>query len=289
MLVGTSISVRCGSRRTLDKVDVSVVPGKVTAVVGPNGAGKSTLLKALTGRVSLETGGVSLDGEVLETLPRARIARSVSVLQQHFQSAFAFRAFEIVAMGRAAHAGQESRRTAATFVQQAMVEAGVLDLADRRVNQLSGGERQRVFLARALAQILPLQSDTPRYLLLDEPTSNLDLRHQRTTLGFAQKAAENGVGVLCVLHDLNLTARFACHAIVLQEGSVATSGRPASIFTEQMISGVYGPGLSIFSDPETGAPVILPQATDGPTASTLYPRHSLRDLVVEAAQIGDGL
>jgi iron complex transport system ATP-binding protein len=289
MIVGTNISVRCGIRRTLDQVNVSVVPGKVTAVVGPNGAGKSTLLNALTGRVSLETGGISLDGQVLETLPRAKIARRVSVLQQHFQSAFAFRAFEIVAMGRAAHEGQESRTTAAIFVQQAMAEAGVLDLADRPINQLSGGERQRVFLARALAQILPLQSDSSRYLLLDEPTSSLDLRHQRTTLGFARKTAASGVGVLCVLHDLNLTARFACHAIILQDGCVAASGPPATIFTEQMISSVYGPGLSIFPDPETGAPVILPQATEDPMASTLYAGQSLRELAAEAAQNGEGL
>lgn len=269
----------------MDQANVSVAPGKVTAIVGPNGAGKSTLLQALTGRVSMETGDVTLDREALQALSRPDIARRVSVLQQHFQSAFAFRAFEIVAMGRAPHEGRESQATAAVFVEQAMAEAGVLDLAERPIDQLSGGERQRVFLARALAQILPLHASQPRYLLLDEPTSSLDLRHQRTTLGFARKIAAGGVGVLCVLHDLNLTARFADHAIILQAGTMVASGPPAAIFTDQTISEVYGPGLSIFLDPETGAPVILPLADDISPAGAV---PSLWALAAEAAQVGDG-
>ncbi len=262
MLVGTSISVRRGGRRTLDRASIQVVPGKVTAIVGPNGAGKSTLLQALTGRVRLETGSVALDGAPLASLARPDIARRVSILQQHYQSVFAFRAFEIVAMGRAPHEGHESKAAAAGYVEQAMAEAGVLDLADRPSNQLSGGERQRVFLARALAQILPLHAGVPRYLLLDEPTSSLDLRHQRSTLGFARQIAAGGVGVLTVLHDLNLTARFADEALVLQDGALVAAGPPASIFTEQTIRQVYGPGLTVFPDPQSGAPVVLPEAIE---------------------------
>lgn len=286
MLEGSDLRVRRGGRRTLDGVDVRIIPGQVTAVVGPNGAGKSTLLQALTGRLGLETGAVSIDGDALADLSRPDIARRISVLQQHFQTTFAFRAYEIVAMGRAPHEGRETRDTAARIVEDAMAAAGVMDLADRRADQLSGGERQRIFLARALAQIMPLQAAAARYLLLDEPTASLDLRHQRSTLAFAREIAANGAGVLCVLHDLNLAARFADHAIVLLNGAVAAAGRPAAIFNERVISRVYGPDLSIFADPLSGAPVILPKCMQPATTSAPASRRSLWDLAAEAANAG---
>lgn len=286
MLIGNDLRVRRGGRWTLDGVNISVTPGEVTAVVGPNGAGKSTLLQALTGRLQLETGAVTLDGDALNALPRANVAQRVSVLQQHFETTFAFRAFEIVAMGRAPHEGYESRTAAAEIIEQAMTVAGVSELADRPANQLSGGERQRVFLARALAQIMPLSTDEPRYLLLDEPTASLDLRHQRSALAFAREIAASGVGVLCVLHDLNLASRFADKVIVLLNGMAIASGPPAVIFDQRLISRVYGPDLSIFPDPETGAPVILPRGAQDLSPHSLPAATSLWELTAAAAQIG---
>jgi len=288
MLEGLDLRIRRGGRWTLDGVDVRIIPGQVTAVVGPNGAGKSTLLQALTGRLRLETGAISIDGDALSNVSRPDIARRISVLQQHFQTTFAFRAYEIVAMGRAPHEGRESRESSAQIVEDAMAAAGVADLADRRADQLSGGERQRIFLARALAQIMPLRGTNARYLLLDEPTASLDLRHQRSTLAFAREIAANGAGVLCVLHDLNLAARFADHAIVLSNGCAVASGPPAAVFNDRTISRVYGPDLSIFPDPETGTPVILPRGVTDAAPSVSAPQALLWTLTAKAAEIGAG-
>lgn len=279
MLSADCISVKRGDRTVLSLVDLDVRPGQVTAVVGPNGAGKSTLVAALTGRLQPESGEALLDGRPVSDYARLDFARRVSVLQQQFQTTFAFRAFEIVAMGRTPHEGRESRAAAARIVEDAMDVAGVNSIADRPANQLSGGERQRVFLARALAQIMPLETATPRFLLLDEPTASLDLSHQRSTLAFARDVAASGVGVLCVLHDLNLASRFADQAVVLQNGAVAAAGAPAEIFDEATVARVYGPGLAIFPDPETGAPVILPRGAE-PTSATLP------QLAAQAARVG---
>lgn len=259
MLEGQDLCVRRGDRWTLNGVNISIRPGVVTAVVGPNGAGKSTLLAALTDRVSLETGRVSIDGAPMAQIGRREIARRVSVLQQHFRSTFPFKAYEIVAMGRAPFEGLESAATRARIVEDAMATVGVLDLADRPSDRLSGGERQRTYLARALAQIMPLPPSEPRYLLLDEPTSSLDLRHQAGALTFARKAAAAGVGVLAILHDLNLAARFADDVLILDHGAVAAFGPPNEIFNERTLQRIYGADLAVFEAP-SGGPVVLPRA-----------------------------
>jgi len=266
MLEGKGIVVRRGGRVTLDQVDVRVRPGAVTAVVGPNGAGKSTLIAALTGLIRTEAGAVALDGAPLASVGRRSVARRVAVLQQQFRVTFPFRAHEVVAMGREPHLGREPPQATAERVQAAMAAADVLHLADRPVDRLSGGERQRVFLARALAQILPLPADAPRYLLLDEPTASLDLRHQATTLGFARTVARRGAGVLAVLHDLNLAARFADDVLLLDGGAVQAVGAPADVFTEATLRPVYGRDLAIFWDRDGDCPVVLPR-DPGPDAT----------------------
>lgn len=260
MLTGTDLRVRRGERWTLDGVNISIKPGVLTAIVGPNGAGKSTLLAALTGLAPLETGLVELDGAPLQTIGRKAIARRVSVLQQQFRSTFPFKAFEIVAMGRSPHQGYESSADAARLIETALAAADVAHLADRPIDRLSGGERQRVFLARALAQILPFPADPSRFLLLDEPTASLDLRHQATTLSFARSIAHQGAGVLCILHDLNLAARFADEVMILHDGAVAAFGSPEAVFTGRVLQSIYGPGLTVFPEPGTGRPVVLPNA-----------------------------
>ncbi len=285
MLSGDRLTVHRGERPVLNAVDIDIMPGRMTAVVGPNGAGKSTLINALTGRLPLVRGAVEIDGRAIGDFSRLEIARRVSVLQQQFQTTFAFRAFEVVAMGRAPHERLEKRMTAARIVEAAMSAAGVDHLADRAANQLSGGERQRVFLARALAQIMPLEESSPRYLLLDEPTASLDLSHQRSTLAFARAVAASGIGVLCVLHDLNLASRFADQAIILADGTTAAAGKPADIFDAPTISSVYGDDLSVFPDPETGCRVILPRGLGMDTAP-MPADASLTALARQAPQMG---
>jgi len=264
MLAGENLKVRRGGRLALNAVSVQARPGAVTAVVGPNGAGKSTLIAGLTGLLPLEGGRATLDGTPLSQFKRQTVARRVAVLPQQYRATFPFKAFEIVAMGRSPYEGMESDAEAARHVEAALYAADVAHLADRPIDRLSGGERQRVFLARALAQILPLPTTAEaRYLLLDEPTASLDLRHQTIALDFARKAARDGAGVLTVLHDLNLAARFADDAIVMSEGVVAARGAPADIFNGDVLRPIYGAGISIFSEPADGKPVVLPA---GPNA-----------------------
>ena len=240
-------------------LSIKILRGDRIGIIGPNGAGKSTVLAALTDRAPLEAGHVSLDGAPMERFHRREVARRVSVLQQHFRSTFPFRAHEIVAMGRAPFEGLESAATRAGIVEEAMAAVGVHDLADRPCDRLSGGERPRTYLARALAQIMPPPPDGPRYLLRDEPTASLDLRHQAAALAFARKAALAGVGVLAILHDLNLAARFADEVLILNQGVVAAFGPPDKIFNERTLQRVYGDGLAVFEAPG-GGPVVLPRA-----------------------------
>jgi len=262
MLAGENLSVRRGDRMTLNDVAVAVRPGVLIAVVGPNGAGKSTLVAALTDLVRLETGTVTLDGAPLASLSRAEVAKRISVLSQHYRSTFPFKAFEIVALGRSAHHGREARADEIRFAEAAMAATDTLQFADRRIDALSGGERQRIFLARALAQIMPLSTERPRYLLLDEPTASLDLRHQAAVLRFARDVVASGVGVLAVLHDLNLAAAYADDVLLLHDGRRVGSGPPALMLQKPLLGPVYGDGLRIFEGPD-GAPVVLPE---GPAA-----------------------
>lgn len=258
MLAANNVAVSRGGRPVLNGLSMAVQPGRLTAVVGPNGAGKSTLLAALTGLIPFERGSITLDGQAIGAITRQDFARKVSVLQQRFHSTFPFRSFEIVALGRMPHEGRESATATAHHVASAMAATDTTHLADKPCDRLSGGEQQRVFLARAIAQIMPLPSDTPRYLLLDEPTASLDLRHQATTLAFARDVAAQGAGVLAVLHDLNLAAAYADEILVLADGSVAARGAAADVLTAEILSPVYRAPLTIFSEPQTGRPVVLP-------------------------------
>ena len=258
MLAAQKLTVRRGRHIVLRDVSVEVRPGVLTAVVGPNGAGKSTLLGALTGVLPTERGEITLGKQPTGGIARRAFARQVSVLQQRFHSAFAFKAFEIVAMGRSPFEGQETGAIAARLIGEAVAATEVGHLVDRPCNHLSGGELQRVFLARALAQLMPLPAEPPRHLLLDEPTASLDLRHQAGTLALARAVSRQGVGVLAVLHDLNLAAMFADQILVLQQGRVAALGMPADVLTTEVLAPVYGAPLSVFPDPATGRPVVLP-------------------------------
>ena len=270
MMAADTISVRRGGRLVLNRLSIAVRPGKLTVVVGPNGAGKSTLMAALTGLVQPEQGTVTLDGQSIGAIPRKDFARRVSVLQQRFHSTFPFKSFEIVALGRMPHEGRESQTAVARYVSAAMSATETTHLADQPCDRLSGGEQQRVFLARAIAQIMPLPAEQPRYLLLDEPTASLDLRHQAATLAFAKDVAAAGAGVLAVLHDLNLAATYADEIAVLADGSVAARGTAEEVLTAEILTPVYRAPLSVFPDPETGRPVVLPadpRIASGPGAA----------------------
>lgn len=239
-LVAQGLSVRAGARWLLSGVDLRLCPGEVAAVLGPNGAGKSTLLSVLAGLRRPEQGRVALGGRALCEVPAGRLALERAVLPQDSGVAFDFRVRDVVELGRYPHRGEPSRDEAG-IVRAAMALTDVGHLAERALNSLSGGERARAQLARVLAQIWhPLPDGRPRWLLLDEPTAALDLRHQHGTMATVRRwAREQGVGVLAVLHDPNLALRYADRVWVLDGGWLQAAGTPAQTLTPALLQRIW--------------------------------------------------
>ena len=224
------------ARRVLDGVDLALHAGERVALLGPNGAGKSTLLRVLAGTLAPERGRVELFGRPIAAWDRRELARSVTVLPQVADLPRGFRVAEVVALGRIPHARSWFAATPgdAEAVARALADADVADLADRRVEALSGGERQRVLLALALAQ-------EPRLLLLDEPTTHLDLAHQFTLLALLERLRSvRRLTVLAVLHDLTLADRTADRVLILQAGRVVDHGRPGGELDPARLRDAFG-------------------------------------------------
>lgn len=258
MFEASNISFQIGKKRILNDVSLRLAPGKVTAVAGPNGAGKSTLLKVFSGEISPTHGAVTLDQVTLKNWQPLQLAMRRAVMSQHSKVNFHFSAIEVVLIGRSPH--QEGRLETTQdweLAYSAMKQTGVEHLAERPFPVLSGGEQQRVQLARALVQIWSEQVTSPRYLLLDEPTASLDLSHQHQTLRLARELAESGVGVLAILHDLNLVARYADEVMLLAEGRSLASGKPDEVLTEETIEKVFEVKVAVRRDPEAGIVVMV--------------------------------
>jgi iron complex transport system ATP-binding protein len=236
-----------GRRPVLAHVSFDLKPGEWLTVVGPNGAGKTTLLRCLLGLVRPSAGEVLVGGRPLQSLGRREIARHLALLPQNVEIPFGFTVREVVATGRTPHLGRFRPMSPAdhALVAQALAATETTELADRRVTQLSGGESQRVFLARAFAQ------DTP-VLVLDEPTTNLDLFHERTLLDQVRRRQQQGVAVLAVLHDLNLAARYSDRILVLAAGRPAALGTPEQTLTPELIRCVFRVEPVLLPDPESG-------------------------------------
>lgn len=239
-LCALDVGVRAGPSTLLQGVQLQLAPGEVGAILGPNGAGKSTLLSVLSGLRAPDSGRVTLNGLAVTPATVHQLARHRAVLPQETAVAFDFRVQDVVELGRYPHHRQPSPNEAA-IVRAAMQATGVAGMAGRSVSSLSGGERARAQLARVMAQIWePLADGAPRWLLLDEPTAALDLRHQHDTLGTVQRwAREQGVGVLAVLHDPNLALRYADRAWVLDGGVLRASGPPARVLRPALVQRVW--------------------------------------------------
>ena len=238
---GRDLTVKAGGRAILDRAALELAEGEVVAVVGPNGAGKSTLLRALSGDAALASGHVVLNGRKLGAWSADDCARQRAVLPQSPSLAFPFRVCDVVELGRYPLRGQASVADHRVAIVGAMEAADVQHLALRDCRTLSGGELHRVHFARALAQVwAPLSDGRPRYLLLDEPTSSLDLSHQGLVLSRAAAFARAGCGVLAILHDLNLAAAFADRIVVLDRGRAVADGSPAQVLTVELIDKVWG-------------------------------------------------
>jgi heme transport system ATP-binding protein len=245
-----SISVLRQGRRLLSDVSLEVPAGAVVGIVGPNGAGKSTLLRVLAGDIHPDSGRAAMDGVDVSTAGLRRLATLRAFVGPQLVSDVAFRARDVVAMGR--HPMRDSKPADGRddVVDAAMVAFDVTDLAHRVMRTLSSGEQQRVHLARAIAQRTPV-------VLLDEPTSALDVGHQEKVMGVLRARADDGVAVVAVLHDLNLAAATADRLLLLDTGSAAAFGPPRQVLTGELLSEVYRYPIQVIDHPLRDCPLVL--------------------------------
>ena len=234
LLQAIGIEVRARTKSLLRDVSLDVAPGELVAIIGPNGAGKSTLLKALAGDRVLSSGEILLDGRPLTHWSKLELARRRAVLPQHSAVAFDFTGLQIAMLGLLGFRGTLSERQMQAVAEKALAETEALAFADRPYTVLSGGERQRVQLARVLAQCDADPAATP-FLLLDEPITGLDLSHQHAALASARRRVDRGLGVLAVLHDLNMADRVG----IVEDGRVTNLGPTRQTLDPERLSAVF--------------------------------------------------
>jgi len=254
-LEAQSLTLSYGDRIIVDELDLVVPPGRITAIVGANGCGKSTLLRSLARLLSPRAGHVLLDGKELHTLASKDVARRLGLLPQSPVAPEGIAVADLVGRGRHPHQKLLSRWSERDYqvVAQSLAATGTEDLADRSVDELSGGQRQRVWIAMALAQ----ETDI---LLLDEPTTFLDVAHQIDVLDLLTDLnRDRGTTIVMVLHDMNLAARYADHLFALREGRVVASGAPKDVMTSALIRDVFDLDALVVPDPVSGSPIVLPR------------------------------
>ncbi|TYB39540.1 ABC transporter ATP-binding protein [Micromonospora sp. AP08] len=271
-LVGEALTLGYDRRTVAEDLTVAVPDGSFTVIIGPNACGKSTLLRALARLLRPARGTVLLDGADIHRRPARQVARTLGLLPQSAVAPDGLTVSELVSRGRYPHQGllRQWSREDERVVDRAMADTGVAELADRPVDELSGGQRQRVWIAMALAQQTPL-------LLLDEPTTYLDIAHQVEVLDLcARLHEEQGRTLVAVLHDLHQAARYATHLVAMRDGRVVAAGDPRRIVTTELVEEVFGLPCRIIEDPETGTPLVLPavrrSGTDGEPAPTVAGR-----------------
>jgi len=268
-----SVGVAYGHNLVVKDISFQVMPGEMVGLIGPNGSGKSTIIKAISRVISLRSGKIFLDGKDVFKMRRGDLARLVGVVPQMSILPSAFTAFEIVLMGRNPHLGllqYESARDMA-IAWQAMGRTATQSLAERIVCELSGGEIQRVVVARVLAQ-------EPKSILLDEPTANLDIRHQVEILDLIKSLCqENNLMVVIALHDLNLAAQYCDRLILINDGRVHAQGTPEEVINSQNIKEVYGADGCVYAHPFNGLPAVLLKAGNSRHAK---PRDTIEGGVV---------
>ncbi|MGW1271394.1 ABC transporter ATP-binding protein [Streptomyces sp. NPDC002491] len=255
-LSAENVTLAYDQRVIAEELSVEIPDRSFTVIVGPNACGKSTLLRALSRMLKPQQGRVLLDGQVIQTMPAKKVARTLGLLPQSSVAPDGITVADLVGRGRYPHQGILRQWSAEDerVVRESMARTGVGELADRYVDELSGGQRQRVWIAMALAQQTPL-------LLLDEPTTFLDIQHQIDVLDLcAELHEEHGRTLVAVLHDLNHAARYATHLIALKGGEVVAQGAPQDVVTAGLVEEVFGLRCQVVDDPETGTPLVVPAA-----------------------------
>jgi iron complex transport system ATP-binding protein len=253
-LAAQGLTLAYENRTVVDGLDLEIPHGKVTVIVGPNACGKSTLLRALGRLLKPRRGAVLLDGTELSRIPTKRIARAIGLLPQTPVPPDGITVADLISRGRQPHQKwwQQWSDADEKAVSEAMERTATAELAERPIDELSGGQRQRVWIAMALAQDTDL-------LLLDEPTTYLDIAHQVEVLDLVRQLnRERGRTVVAVLHDLNQAARYADHLIAMRAGRIVAQGAPGDIVTADLVQEVFGLASVVVPDPVTGDPLVVP-------------------------------
>lgn len=257
MITAKNLTVALSGKTIVHGVSLTAKAGELTAIVGPNGSGKTTTMKALAGELPSK-GEITINGHALGALEPWQLAVKRAVLPQAATIAFPFTVREIVRMGLTVGPNRHAERIEA-ITAEALAAVDLSGFAGRFYQELSGGEQQRVQLARVLSQIWePVLDGEPCFLMLDEPVSALDIRHQLTIMTLARRYCEGGGGVIAVMHDLNLTAMFADHMVMMKSGRIERAGAPAEVMTDDAMEAVFGCRMRINGVPSSGVPFVLP-------------------------------
>ncbi|MDW6025833.1 heme ABC transporter ATP-binding protein [Mesorhizobium sp. BAC0120] len=259
MISTRNVSASIGGSRIIAGIDFELRPGEIAVVVGPNGSGKSTLLKTLSGDLPYQ-GEILFNTRDLRTMKPRDAALIRAVLPQATVLSFPFTVREVVRLGMLAGRSGALAGEDARLPDRALAKVDLTGFGGRFYQELSGGEQQRVQLARVLCQVwAPVLEGKPRYLLLDEPVSSLDIRHQLLVMEIARDFARRGGGVVAILHDLNLAAMYASRMLVLHRGSVAASGTPREVLSDELIARVFECHMKVGTVPAGDIPFVLPQ------------------------------
>lgn len=266
MISANNISLTRNKRQLLNGVNLEVKPGSFTAMAGPNGAGKSSFLKVIAKEISADSGEVLINGIQLPTYSPVSLSKVRAVLPQNSHLQFPFSVRQVIELGQMNQ--RRSHRHNKKVLEEVVELTAIEDLLNRNFLTLSGGEQQRVQLTRVIVQVWE-EYDYPRYILLDEPTSNLDMARQQLIFGIVKQACKRNIGVLAVVHDLNHVAQFADHLYLLKEGLIVAKGTPKQVFTKAIIEDTFCCRVNVYHDPCTDCPYIIPEKNHSHINSTL--------------------
>ena len=245
-----SVSLKLDNRQILKDVSLEINEGEIVSVIGPNGAGKSTLLNVLTGDISPDSGNTIYDNKQLNKISIQERAFTRSVMSQMQTLVFNFNVKDVIEMGWLQRGNSDFSSNFSMAFEAVTTECNVNNLVHRKFNSLSGGEQRRVHFARTLLQLWrPSQSNDPRYLLLDEPTANLDLSSEMLLMNILKARASSNVGILVILHDLNLASHFADKIAIMKDGEIKAFGKPEEIMTDDFLTSIYEVPIKVKYEP----------------------------------------